>query len=590
MHRESKNLTSKYRVLTILILSLLTFVVLVVRFFDLQIIHYSAYRSEAVGNMLNRVDIAAPRGLVYDRKGRKLIYNVPCYNLVVYPHIIKQNPGTWEKLEAVTGETAEKLKKEMERNQYGAYRQAVVLRNIDFKVNTMINEDIQNYPGAEVVFSPIREYTDDIKSGNILGYTAQILKRDFYRYRQRGYKLGDFIGFDGIEKQYEDLLRGERGYRYKQVNAVGKPLSDQAYEQINPVPGNALYLTVDLDLQAYAETLLADHNAAAIVMNYKNGEIVAAVSSPGYDPDMFTEGLTSTQWDSIVQDKRIPLFNRLIRGQYPPGSIYKMVAAAAALEEQTITPSTEFECTGVFSLGDREYKCAHVHGIEDLNDAIAHSCNIYFYNVILKQGIDDWSDYAKRMGFGAPTGVDLPRELAGISPDRDFLDRRYGKRKWWKGMWLNMVIGQGDVLVTPMQVIRYTGILATHGKMVTPHFLRSVHYTEQDSSENPEFPVHDVEGISEATWREIASGMKNAVQDSRGTGRTANVPGLDMCGKTGTAQNPHGEAHGWFLGYSRKKDFPYAVTVFVEHGIAGSDIAAPVAGQLLKAYYHMRNE
>ncbi|MFO7841329.1 MAG: penicillin-binding protein 2 [Fidelibacterota bacterium] len=588
MKRETKNLTSKYRIITIIAVSLLIFAVLIARFFNLQIINYSVYRTEALGNMLNRIDIAAPRGLVYDRNGKKIIYNVPCYNLVVYPHIIKQNPETWKKLETVTGVPVETLMKNMKKNQYGAYRQAVVLHNIDFKTNTGINEDIRNFPGAEVVFSPIREYCDDIKSGNILGYTAQIRRGDIYKYRQRGYKLGDYIGFDGIEKQYEHLLKGERGYRYKQVNAIGKSISDQAYEQINPVPGNALYLTIDLDLQAHAESLLLDHNGAAILMNYENGEIMAAVSSPSYDPDIFTEGLTQTEWDSIMQDKRIPLFNRLIRGQYPAGSVYKMIAAIAALEKNVITPSTEYECTGSYRLGNRDYKCTHAHGVEDLNEAIAHSCNVYFYHIILDLGIDVWSDYAKKMGFGQATGIDLPKELAGLSPDREFLDERYGKRKWWKGMWLNMVIGQGDVLVTPMQIISYTATLATHGKIVTPHFLRSVHYTDERSEETVEYPVKHISDISEKTWKEIESGMRNAVQSSRGTGRTGNVSGLDMCGKTGTAQNPHGQEHSWFLGYSRKKGFPYAVVAFVEQGGTGSETAAPIAGQLLKAYYHMR--
>ncbi len=590
MPKEVKNRIGQYRITTIFVLALLMFIILIVRFYTLQITNYAIYRSAAVGNMLNRIDISAPRGIVYDRNGQEIIYNVPCYNVIVYPDLIKRHPDTWQKLADITGASVEALQYTMKRNQYGAYRPAVVLRNIDFKINTIINENIQDLPGAEIVFSPIREYTNDIKSGNLLGYTAQIRRKDMYKYRESGYKLGDIIGYDGVEKQYEYLLRGKRGYRYKLVNASGKPLNDQAYEQINPEPGNALYLTIDCELQAYAESLLVNYNGAAIVMNYENGEILASVSSPTYDPDMFTDGLTQAEWDSIVQDKHIPLFNRMIRGQYPAGSIYKMVAAIAALEKKVITPSTEFECTGVYNLGGRDYKCSHIHGMENLNEAIAHSCNIYFYNLILKLGIDDWSYYAKHMTFGELTGIDLPGELAGICPDREFMDKQYGKRKWWKGMWLNMVIGQGDVLVTPMQVIRYTGILATRGKIVTPHVLKSIHYTHDNTTQKPEYQVKQINEISASTWREIGAGMQNAVQSSWGTGRTANVPGLHMYGKTGTAQNPHGESHGWFLGYSKKTDFPYAVVVFVEHGITGSDIAAPVAGQLLKAYYYMRDK
>ncbi len=588
MPHEIKNRMDKFRVITLFAIALILFFVLIIRFYSLQIVNYSTYKSEAVGNMLNRIDISAPRGIVFDRNGKKLIYNVPCNNIVVYTDIIKQYPETWKKLSEITGVAVEKLKKDMKRNQYGSYRPAIVLRNIDNKTNAIINENIQDLPGAEVAFDPIREYSDEILSGNLLGYTAEIRRRDLYKYREHGYKLGDVIGYDGIEKQYENLLRGKRGYRYKQVNATGKPLNDKAYEQINPIPGNALYLSIDQNLQAYAESLLVNYSGSAVMMNYENGEILTLVSSPSYDSDLFTEGLTQTEWDSIVQDKRIPLFNRTIRGQYPPGSIYKMVAAMAALEKGVITPETEFECTGVFDMGGRHFKCAHVHGVENLNEAIAHSCNIYFYNVILELGVDDWSSYAKEMKFGELTGIDLPGELPGLNPDRTFLDEQYGRRKWWKGMWLNMVIGQGDVLVTPLQALRYTGILATHGKAVTPHLLRSIHYTEDNSIENPEYPVSYIQNISKSTWKAIDHGMLNAVQSSWGTARTANVPGLKMYGKTGTAQNPHGEPHGWFVGFSKLKDFPYAISVFIEHGIAGADVAAPVAGQLLKAYYYMR--
>ncbi len=588
MSHDVKNKMNKYRVITLFAMALLLFLIIIVRFYSLQIVNYSMYESEAKGNMLNRIDISAPRGIVFDRNGKKLIYNVPCYNIVVYPDIIKQHPETWEKISQITKVPIEQLQKSMKRNQYGSYRPAIVLRNINYKVNAIINENIQDLPGAEVAFDPIREYSNEILSGNLLGYTAEIRRRDMYKFRNEGYKLGDIIGYDGIEKQYEDLLRGKRGYRYKQVNATGKPLNDQAYEQINPIPGNALYLTIDQDLQAHAESLLVNYNGAAIMMNYENGEIVACVSSPSYDSEMFTGGLTQTEWDSIVQDKRIPLFNRAIRGQYPPGSIYKMITAIAALEKGIITPETEFECTGVFDMGGRSFKCSHVHGTEDLNEAIAHSCNVYFYNIILELGVDDWSSYAKKMKFGELTGIDLPGELPGICPDRTFLDNQYGRRKWWKGMWLNMVIGQGDVLTTPLQAVRYAGILATHGKVVTPHLLQSVQYTSNNASENPAYPVSYISDISASTWKEVEHGMMNAVQSSWGTGRTANVPGLNMYGKTGTAQNPHGEPHGWFIGYSKHKDFPYAVVVFVEHGIAGADIAAPVAGQLLKSYYYMR--
>jgi penicillin-binding protein 2 len=305
---------------------------------------------------------------------------------------------------------------------------------------------------------------------------------------------------------------------------------------------------------------------------------------------MFARGLTQTQWDSIVQDKRIPLFNRTISGQYPPGSIYKMIAAIAGLEKGVIDPDTEFECNGVFDMGGREFKCSHVHGIENLNDAIAHSCNIYFYNLILELGIDDWSSYAKDMTMGQLTGVDLPGELSGICPDRTFLDKQYGRRKWWQGMWLNMVIGQGDVLMTPMQAVRYTAILATRGKIVQPHFLAKVHKQDQELDTKINYPISYTREISASTWNEIEKGMHNAVQSSWGTGITANVPGLNMYGKTGTAQNPHGKPHGWFIAYSKLEDFPYAIVVFIEHGLAGSDVAAPMAGKLLKAYYYMRKK
>ena len=204
MSHEVKNRMDKYRVITLLVLAFVLFMVLIIRFYSLQIVNYTTYRSEAVGNMLNRIDIAAPRGIVYDRRGEKVIYNVPCYNIVVYPDIIKQHPETWEKLKDITGVPVEQLQKTMKRNQYGSYRPAIVLRNINHQINAIINENIQDLPGAEVSFDPIRKYSDKILSGNLLGYTAEIRRRDMYKYKNEGYKLGDIIGYDGIKKKYEE--------------------------------------------------------------------------------------------------------------------------------------------------------------------------------------------------------------------------------------------------------------------------------------------------------------------------------------------------------------------------------------------------
>lgn len=534
-----------------------------------------------------RTNIPAPRGLVYDRHGKDLIYNVPSYNVVVYPNILKENPETWDKLQSMTGVDKASLKKTMKKNMYGIYRQAVVLRNINFKTNTLLNENIYQLPGVEVIFCPIREYSNDIMGGNILGYTAQIHSRDIQKYRDKNYKLGDNIGFDGIEKEYEDLLRGKKGYQYKQVNAIGQPLESSIGKHADPQPGSNLYLTLDMDLQAYAESLLTDKKGAAILMNYENGELLACVSAPTYDPDIFVDGLTQTEWDSIVQDEKIPLFNRVLRGQYPPGSIYKMIAVAAGLEKRVITPATQFTCTKTFELGGREFNCSHEHGLETLTEAIAHSCNIYFYNVILALGLDDWWYYGHIMGFGEKTNIDLPGEQKGVHPDRKFLDKRYGKGKWWKGTWLNVVIGQGDVLVTPLQAVKYAGILATRGKVVRPHLLKKVVYQSSGEQEYIKYPQYTIHDISSSTWREIEHGMRDAVQSSWGTGKYANVPGLNMYGKTGTAQNSHGDNHAWFLGYSKKRDFPYAVVVLVENGGLGGSAAAPLAGKLLKKYYYV---
>jgi penicillin-binding protein 2 len=583
---STENRLSLGRLYTLIILFIVLFIILSVRLYNLQITNYPDFATEAVNNMYRRVEIPAPRGIMFDRYSEPLVYNTSHFDVVIYPYVIRGDSAVWNRLSLILEKSVPELKKNYDRNYINRYTATRIESNIDFKMLSHIQEFRSVLPGVDVVSRPARKIRQGIISGHLFGYTGEINRDNINRYSQQNYKPGDIIGVKGLEKQYEQALRGKAGLRYIKVNALGQDFGEDFSKTSQPIAGNDLYLTIDAELQEYCESLYDGLSGGLIMMDYTNGEILAFVSKPDINPEHFSGGISHELWSSVLQDTLKPLFNRLVQAQYPPGSTYKMVSALAAIEENIITPDLTFHCSGSYRLGNRTFMCwkKEGHGKTDLYGAIKGSCNVYFYNLIQRVGLNNWVNYSAFFEFGRPSGIDLPEEASGILPDEKYMDSRYGRNGWGKGNLLNLAIGQGEVLTTPLQLVRYTAAIASQGKLLTPHLVRSIYDRNQDKLIYLSFPEKKIEQVSPKSWQIIIEGMKRVVQSSDGTARSVNIAGLDIHGKTGTAQNPHGEDHAWFIGFSGNPRFPYSFVVLVENGGSGSGKAAPVAKKMLQFY------
>ena len=586
---NSQNAVSFERRNFLLFIVFAFFAILIGRLYQIQIVQYSRFVGIAEANRIRIVPLEAPRGIVYDRYGRIIADNKSQYNINIIPFEIRSSEETYDILGDFLGLTKDQIQKRVKYNYHGQFSPARVAKDIDFKTLTNLEEHKLDLPGVLYSLEPIRSFPTRANLSHVLGYLREVNKEDLKNIKHFGYRAGDLIGWKGIEREYESILRGMRGYDYLQVDVHGREVGNlQNKKKVLPKPGNDLYLTIDLDLQVYAESIMGDKKGAIIVMDPNNGEILSLVSKPDYSPNLFSGIVESSAWDKLREDTERPLYNRVTQGTYSPGSAFKMVAAMAALENGIVDSNWTVRCRGKYRLGRRVFKCwkERGHGRMNMHDAIANSCNVYFYNLIRKMDIDIWADNAKKFGFGAKTNIDLPEESIGVVPDTKFLDRKYGVGGWSEGNKLNLVIGQGDLLVTPIQMVRFTAALATRGKLVQPHV--GLRYYDNELNNFILFSAESdsIEYYSKSTWEFIQHSMYDVVNHRNGTGRAARVRGLKIYGKTGTAQNPHGDSHSWFIGFTKDEDFSIAVVVLVEHGGSGGAVAAPIARKIFKYCYN----
>jgi penicillin-binding protein 2 len=568
-------------------ISIILFSILLYRIYDLQIRRYSDLSTEAVRNMYRKYNIPAPRGIIFDRYNRPLVFNQSNYDLEVYPFEISREEHTWDVLSRILNVSAEELKERMKKNMNGYYRPAKIASSLDYLTVSMIQEYQLELSGVILTSRPTREYIPGINAGHLLGYIAEIDQRTVELLSGEGYRSGDYIGVKGIEKSYEKELRGHNGTRFVRINAFGMDFGEDFSKTVPVTPGNDLYLTINLDLQKYVESQNDSLPYSVVVIDYTNGEIHAMASQPDFNPAIFSGTVSQEAWFALLNDPAKPLINRTVQGLYPPGSIYKMIAAIAALDENVISPDRKYHCSGSYRLGRRVFKCWKEagHGSMDMVSAIENSCNVYFYNIIQEVGLERWVRYSQKFQVGTLTGIDIPEEKIGNLPDQKYLDGKYGKNGWTSGLLLNMVIGQGDLVITPIDMSRYICALATRGKIITPHVGRAVFNKNDETLKFLSFPSDSISGINARTWDLIEKGMRQVIAGANGTAKIAEIKGLKMHGKTGTAQNPHGEAHGWFIGYSANPLFPYAIVVFVENGKSGSSSAAPIAKRIMNYYW-----
>lgn len=557
------------------------------RLFFMQVLRVEEYRRVATDNRIRVLPVSAPRGVVYDRNGDLLINNRLSFGISVLRSDFRGGESRTN-LANVLQISEPELERRLTRRPGLPLEPVGVFRDADFRTICRLQERLDEFPGVLVGNEGVREYPAAGWAGHVLGYVREVSPEDDQRQDKTGSRLRGLIGAVGLEKQYDDLLRGIDGVRFVQVNALGQMVGSMPrYDDVPPIPGSDLMLHLDSRLQFLADSLLGDHHAGTVVaMDIKTGGVLCFVTRPGYDANAFSGVLSASEWEQLRTDSRHPLLNRALKGQYSPGSTAKLAVAGAALESGAVGPNDRFTaCRGGYRFGNRVYKCwkPEGHGALNMSGAIEQSCNVYFYQLAQKLSLKTWTHYMDAAGFGSPTGIDIPGESGGLVPSEEYFDKRYGVKKWSRGLILNLGIGQGEFLVTPLQLMQYFSALANDGVAMKPSVLRAIrsdngkwNYARQETSFRLPYSASTLQLLRDAA-RDVVSGASGTARGSR----DRDVP---MAGKTGTAQNPHGKEHSWFAGYAPADQPEIAIVALVENAGHGSEFAAPLCKRIAKDY------
>ena len=564
---------------------------LLVGLFKLQIVEHAELEEQSKNNRIRVVPITPRRGNVYDRDKRVIVDNRPSYTVSVVP--AEEVRGlTVSSLSEVIGLDTLQIRKRIRKNMVSRYQPAPVKRDIPFEVVAVLEEQNTRFPGVSYQMERVRQYVDSLDIECFTGYVGEVSEEELGSSQAADYRPGSMIGKKGLEKQYDRLLRGHEGTAYIEVTASGQILGAyEGRETVDPVPGVDLTLTIDLDLQRACAEALDTAAAAVVAIDPRNGEVLAMISRPGFDPNIFSSVIPESTWAEISSDPHHPLLNRPLSGMYPPGSTTKLITVGGGLTEGLITPATTFQpCTGGYRFGNRVFHCWDLggHGRLDAVHSIEESCDIYMYQLGLKLGIDKFHEYFDGCGFGRPTGIDLPGEARGNNPSTDYYDEIYGENKWTRGLVLNLSIGQGEILVTPLQLAQFYCGLANDGIVYRPHLVQKMSFPDGRVGEvNP--GVAFQLPFSQSNLGILMEGVRLVVEGEHGTARRLKNDDYSIGGKTGTAQNPHGAEHAWFVGLAPLESPEIVVCTIVENAGHGSEVAAPVVGKVIRAYmekYH----
>jgi penicillin-binding protein 2 len=533
----------------------------------LQVFQGKKYSRLSEENRIRRNFDPAPRGVILDRYGHEIANTRPGFYVSVVRAVIDQT--TLRSLSRILGIGEEEIieKSMVEKNSFSPVK---IAHDISYNQLSLIEEQADAFSGVEVGVEPLRNYPHGELFFHVIGYVGEITCEEIEK--DRTYILGDYIGKMGLERYYENILRGTNGIEYVEVDARGKEVSKITEKRsIPPIAGVDLITTLDLALTESVAVYLEEYEKAACVcLNPQSGEILVLFSKPSFDPNLFTHGIMKTEWALLNNDPNAPMYNRATMSCYPPGSTFKPFIALAALDSKAISKEKRFDvCTGVYRLGRRPFRCWKKHGSLDLTGAIINSCDIYFYQLGRLTGIDTISERVSRMGFGKRTGIDLLNEKGGILPNREWFERRYGLN-WTQGHIFNLSIGQGDLLVSPLQLACAYTIFANAGRIPMPHIIAR--------SDTTYFTTN----ISAEAIETVGSALAGVI--NRGTGTLARVPGIEICGKTGTSQNPHGDDHSLFVGFAPAEDPSILVCIIVENAGHGGSVAAPITGKIIKSY------
>jgi penicillin-binding protein 2 len=560
-------------------------VVFVLRLSQLQLFSQEQYGKKSEENSVRPAVKEPIRGYMFDRNKRLIVDSRASYSVTVTPSEFKDNLVPL--LSSVLEVDSELIKDRIRRGRlYSIFAPTRIKRDVDFKTLAFIEENRDRLSGVGYHVETRRSYPTEVQASHLLGYAREISEQQLGK-SDGFYKPGDLIGFAGLEAKYETALRGEKGYEFSLVDARGRIIGplDNGKSDIQPKEGFDLYLSIDKDLQALAEELLSGKRGAIVALDPRNGELLALASGPDYPLSRFSGVTPPDLWDSLNTRNDKPLFNRATMTRYPPGSTFKMVLATAALQEKVIDTNWRITCHGSFRFGNKIFKC-HTqtgHGSVNVVEAIEKSCNVFFYNLMLKTGFEFWTKYGALYGFGAPTGIDIGEETTGLLPSEDYFDRVYGKGKWTRGYLVSLAIGQGEIGASPIQMACYAMALANGGTIYQPHAVRAI-YSKKTAKFDSVAYGSRVLPVSLEVAGLLRQAMYLVVNGPGGTGAAARVPGISVAGKTGTAQNPHGKDHAWFVGFAPFENPEITVCVLVENAGFGGTQAAPLAAKLIERY------
>lgn len=577
MNKFSKR---SYTIIGIFGLVALTFII---GLFRIQMLD-PTYKVYATNNVLREVTQYPARGLIYDRNGKLLVHNKPSYDLLITPREVGVFDTTYlcSLLEITREDLEEKIKAA---RKYSRYKPSIIVKQISPETYATLQEKIYRFKGFHTQSRTLREYNYPV-AAHVLGYVGEVnpadLERDTY------YSMGDYIGVSGIEKTYEDWLRGNKGKKKFLVDVHNRIQGNflNGAEDMPAKVGHNLVSSIDIELQMYAEQLLQNKKGSVVAIDPSTGEILAIASAPGYHPNQLVGRQRGINYGMLLADDLKPLFNRALLSEYPPGSTFKVVNALIALQEQSITEHTHFSCAG---RGSTPIRCTHDHKTPlSVTDAIKESCNPFLWNtfrsVLTKypttaQGYSVWRDHVMKFGVGHKLGLDVPVESTGSLPESNYFDRIYGTGRWRALTVRSMAIGQGELGITPVQMANFTAAIANRGYYYTPHVIKDI----ENAGIDQRFRQKNYTGISEEHFEPVIQGMQMSI-DYSSSGALIKVPGVVMCGKTGTVQNNHGSDHSVFMAFAPKDEPKIAIAVYIENGVWGARYAAPIASLLVEKY------
>lgn len=590
------------RVSFLYVLLAIVFTGLSARLVHLQLVHGERYTFLSENNRVRLKRVPGTRGMIYDRHGELLVDSRPSFDLIFVPEDTKEPEQTLRELAGRLAWDANELLQIYEENKSrSAFDEIVLGRDIEWAAVVAVEAHQLDFPGVSLRVRPRRNYADGPIAAHILGYMGEINQRQLKSYKEQGYLVGDEIGQSGLERRWEEVLRGQHGGQQVEVDALGRRV--RVLHQVNDVPGYTVHLTLDRQMQQTAYEALQGKEGTIVAIDVNSGAILALASTPAFDPNVFARGIKGNEWNALINDRLRPLSNRATQGQFPPGSTFKIVMFIAGLEEGVVDPNAQISDPGFFQFGNRAFRDWKQggHGLVNLHHSLVISCDTYYYQLGAKLGVDKIAKWARAFGLGEKTGIALDDERSGLIPDSAWKMKRY-RQPWYPGETLSVAIGQGYVTVTPLQLANMMAAVANGGKLYQPRLVSKVESV--DGATIREFAPELIRTIEMKpdTLNRVHNALADVVR--AGTGGMARSPLIEVAGKTGTAQviemkgaylkseqlSRFTRDHAWFVSYAPVQSPQVAVAVLVEHGGHGGDAAAPMAKKVFEKFVELQKQ